>query len=111
MKLTGKVKIFISGNPDTDHGSLSRGTAKLLAGIDEFGSLNKAAKSIGMAYSKAWNLLNNLEENFQTTLVVRSGANGSHLTPQGKKLLECYYAIEKEAEELVEKRMKEAELI
>lgn len=106
-ELTSSVKIFISADPEKHHGSLSRGSAALLNGVREFGSLNKAAQSMNMAYSKAWTLINKLEDNFQTPFIVRAGANGSHLTSEGEKLLDSYYAIEKEAEELVIKRIEE----
>ncbi|MGI6104629.1 MAG: winged helix-turn-helix domain-containing protein [Raoultibacter sp.] len=108
--LTSSVKIFISADPEKQHGSLSRGTAALLRGVQEYGSLNKAAQSMGMAYSKAWGLINKLEDNFQFKFIVRAGANGSHLTDEGAKLLDSYYAIEKEAEELVRMRVSEITL-
>ena len=46
------------GNPETDSNSVfGRGIASLCLGVRETGSLNAAAKGMGMAYSKAWRII------------------------------------------------------
>lgn len=67
-----------------------RGIVQLLRGVQEYGSLNKATKAMGMAYSKAWRILNETEEEFGIKLLEREGAHGSNLTPECLKLLEVY---------------------
>ena len=67
-----------------------RGIVQLLRGVKEYGSLNKATKAMGMAYSKAWRILNETEDEFGIKLLDRDGAHGSYLTPECEKLLEIY---------------------
>lgn len=91
-------------NPGAESGSLfGRGIASLCLGVRESGSLNAAAKGMGMAYSKAWRIIKETESALDLQLLNRDGAHGSELTPEGDKLLDAYLAIEerlqKEAEE------------
>ena len=76
----------------------------------ESGSLNAAAKGMGMAYSKAWRIIKDTEAALDLQLLNRDGAHGSDLTEAGNKLLDTYLAIEeklqKEAEELFEAAFK-----
>ena len=88
LKPTIRLSIM---NPDAESGSLfGRGIASLCLGVRETGSLNAAAKGMGMAYSKAWRIIKDTEA--------------------GNKLLDTYLAIEeklqKEAEELFEAAFK-----
>lgn len=84
-------------NPDSDSGSVfGRGVAVLCRGVREKGSLNAAAKEMGMAYSKAWRIIKDTEDALGIELLVRNGAHGSHLTDEGNKILDTYFAIEKE---------------
>lgn len=71
------------------HG-FGRGIEQLLEGIDQHGSLNRAAKDMGMAYSKAWRIIKQAEEEFQTPLLERNGPHGSELTPEGRELFRRY---------------------
>lgn len=74
------------------------GIAALLRNVEKMGSLQKAAESMGMAYSKAWKMIRETERllNFQLTYRVIGGENGggSNLTPQGRLFLERYEAFE-----------------
>ncbi len=45
------------------NGEFGPGIASLLIGVEESGSLLKAAEGMGMAYSKAWKSLKKVEEN------------------------------------------------
>ena len=86
------------------------GIASLCLGVRETGSLNAAAKGMGMAYSKAWRIIKDTEAALDLQLLNRDGAHGSDLTEAGNKLLDTYLAIEeklqKEAEELFEAAFK-----
>ena len=89
-KLNASVKLSIR-NPRSKSDSLfGRGIAELCRGIRDLGSLNAAAKSMGMAYSKAWRIVKDTEEALGFPLLNRDGAHGSTLTPEGHKLLDAY---------------------
>lgn len=108
LKPTIRLSIM---NPDAESGSLfGRGIASLCLGVRETGSLNAAAKGMGMAYSKAWRIIKDTEAALDLQLLNRDGAHGSALTEAGNKLLDTYLAIEeklqKEAEELFEAAFK-----
>ena len=108
--LTPTIRLSIM-NPDAESGSLfGRGIASLCLGVRETGSLNAAAKGMGMAYSKAWRIIKDTEAALDLQLLNRDGAHGSDLTEAGNKLLDTYLAIEeklqKEAEELFEAAFK-----
>ena len=108
LKPTIRLSIM---NPDAESGSLfGRGIASLCLGVRETGSLNAAAKGMGMAYSKAWRIIKDTEAALDLQLLNRDGAHGSDLTEAGNKLFDTYLAIEeklqKEAEELFEAAFK-----
>lgn len=108
LKPTIRLSIM---NPDAESGSLfGRGIASLCLGVRETGSLNAAAKGMGMAYSKAWRIIKDTEAALDLQLLNRDGAHGSDLTEAGNKLLDTYLVIEeklqKEAEELFEAAFK-----
>lgn len=95
-------------NPRSESNSMfGRGVANLCLGVRTKGSLNAAAKEMGMAYSKAWRILKDTEAALGTQLLIRDGAHGSELTAEGNKLLDLYLSIEeklsKEAVKLYEK--------
>lgn len=60
------------------------------------GSLNKAAKNMGMAYSKAWRIMKQTEEAFGFNLINRDGAHGSTLTKEGTLLLSAFEQLERD---------------
>ena len=108
LKPTIRLSIM---NPDAESGSLfGRGIASLCLGVRETGSLNAAAKGMGMAYSKAWRIIKDTEAALDLQLLNRDGAHGSDLTEAGNKLLDTYLAseekLQKEAEELFEAAFK-----
>ena len=91
-------------NPNSNgHSEFGRGIASLCQGVRELGSLNAAAKSMGMAYSKAWRIIKETEEELGVELLSRDGAHGSSLTSEGEMLLDGYLKAEaylsREAEE------------
>ena len=97
--LTPSIRLSIK-NPDSESGSVfGRGIADLC----EKGSLNAAAKSIGMAYSKAWRIIKETEAALEIQLLNRDGAHGSSLTDEGNKLLDSYLEIAKRVQEAAEK--------
>lgn len=78
------------------------GTAMLLQGVREFHSLNRAAKEMHMAYSKAWKRLKETEEQLGYKLLERNGPKGSELTKEGEETLALFLAMERAAYKAVE---------
>ena len=70
------------------------GIAELLRNVEKEGSLQGAAQSMNMAYSKAWRIIKDTEETLDVQLLLRDGAHGSTLTEDGNRLLDAYLAIE-----------------
>ncbi len=70
------------------------GVAVLLKQVDTLHSLRAAAMSIGMAYSKAWTIIRNAQNQLGFKLLdsTTGGKNGggARLTPEGAALLEAY---------------------
>lgn len=91
--LDTSIRLTIS-NPDSDSNSMyGLGIANLCLGVRELGSLNAAAKKMGMAYSKAWRIIKDTESALGVELLIRDGAHGSELTEEGNKLLDTYFSI------------------
>ena len=85
-------------NPDTESNSVfGRGIASLCIGVRDTGSLNAAAKSMGMAYSKAWRIIKDTEAALDVQLLYRDGAHGSRLTEDCERVkLAAYQTIEEQ---------------
>lgn len=70
------------------------GVRRLLRLIDSDGSVKNACQSMGMSYSKAWKMINIMEEELGFEVIVRraggSAGGESYLTPEGKIFLEKY---------------------
>ena len=94
-------------NPDTESNSVfGRGIASLCIGVRDTGA---AAKSMGMAYSKAWRIIKDTEAALDVQLLYRDGAHGSRLTEDCEQILAAYQAIEEQlqaqAEDSFEKQV------
>jgi molybdate transport system regulatory protein len=79
------------------------GTFQLLRLIDETGSVQLACRRMGLSYSKAWKMLETLDEQLAFKVVERQqgGSHGgrSRITPKGKTLLNRYQAFTAECQE------------
>ena len=94
-------------NPASESGSVfGRGIANLCLGVREAGSLNAAAKGMGMAYSKAWRIIKETEAALGIQLLNRDGAHGSTLTEEGDALLDAYISIAAQLQKDAEKAFK-----
>ena len=78
------------------------GMVALLRAVEKTGSLQRAAHSMNMAYSKAWKMLRVAEKEWGFLLTDREtggrDGGGSTLTPQAKELMEAYLSFRRDAE-------------
>lgn len=94
-----KVTVKLLGNEK----AFGPGVAALLSGVDTYGSLQGAARSMGMSYSKAWTIIRNAEKiwGFSLTRRIAGGRHGgsSTLTAPARELLRRYDLLRRAAEE------------
>ena len=78
--------------------ALGPGKADLLEAIRATGSISAAARSMGMSYSRAWQLVDTMNRCFREPLVATAvgGARrgGATLTPLGAEALDRFRALE-----------------
>lgn len=100
MRLMYKIWLDYRGRAFGD------GPARLLTGVEQTGSLRKAAQELGMSYNKAWRILHAAEERLGFPLLDRnvggSLGGGSQLTPEARDLVARYQALADEASEVLE---------
>ena len=101
------VKLTINRPGAEVDSAFGPGVAALCRGVRETGSLNAAAKSMGMAYSKAWRIVKDTEAALGVQMLVRDGARGSYLTEEGAKLLDSYDQLSKVMQELSGQKFQE----
>jgi molybdate transport system regulatory protein len=91
-----------------NHGkAFGEGPYELLKRVDEIHSLHRAAKEMGMAYSKAWRLIGTMENKLGFLLIERKvgglSGGGSRVTSQGKELMKRYRHFQKDVNTSLEK--------
>lgn len=83
------------------------GPAELLQLVAETGSIAKAAKSMGMSYKKAWEMVTNMNIKSSRPLVIsyKGGQNGggAEITEAGKKIIAAYDKLAKQLDTIVAK--------
>lgn len=98
------MRLFLEGK------SFGPGPMRLLEGVERTGSLSKAAGNMGMAYSKAWKMIQGLEKEWGFPLLVKQagGAHGggSYLTEEGRDLLERYRSMLAEVHDTADAALK-----
>ena len=107
MPLSAHARLTISDDTRGLPGAFGGGCAALLEGVADEGSLNRAAKRMGMAYSKAWRIVREAEAHLDCELLTRDGARGSRLTPEGERALKGYRELQREIDELIARRLRE----
>lgn len=107
MPLSAHARLTISDDTRDLPGAFGGGCAALLEGVADEGSLNRAAKRMGMAYSKAWRIVREAEAHLGCELLTRDGARGSRLTPEGERALKGYRELQREVDELIARRLRE----
>ncbi|MBI5519513.1 MAG: LysR family transcriptional regulator [Desulfovibrio sp.] len=84
------------------------GRVQLLELVERLGSLNQAAKALGMSYRAAWGRIKRTEQALGEALLVKaSGRKGYELSDLSKALLKDFAAWHQEVEAFALKRAKE----
>jgi molybdate transport system regulatory protein len=82
-------------------GALGPGKIRLLELIHAHGSISEAGRAMSMSYRRAWLLVDNLNRSFRQPVVAKQTGGrrggGARLTAWGRRLVERYRAIERNA--------------
>lgn len=76
---------------------MAEGRMALLDAIAATGSINQAAKSMGMAYKSAWSKIRSTEAHLNTKIVHSDKSQGTRLTKAGYDLLNKYRALKQQS--------------
>lgn len=89
-----KSRIWIESE---NHVLLGEGRVQLLKAIETEGSLSKAAKTLGLSYKKAWQLIDSVNKSAKNPVTINStggkGGGGAELTDYGKQLIAVFDEI------------------
>ncbi|RQW85372.1 MAG: LysR family transcriptional regulator [Geobacter sp.] len=89
----------------TDMAFLGSDRIALLEKINEFGSISKAAKAVGVSYKTAWDTINAINDLSEKPLFIRvtggKSGGGTRLTEEGKDLIRTYRIIQEEHEKFL----------
>ena len=103
-----KLQLRILLNQDIAFGP---GKAELLEEIRRTGSISQAAKSMNMSYRRAWQLVETMNQSFQSGLVeTQKGGTqggGAKLTDLGESILSQFRQMEIKARDAIEQDFEE----
>lgn len=92
------TRIRLHIHVDDEH-SLGPGKVALLEAVREHGSISAAARSMGMAYRHAWELVDDVNRAFHSRVVetVSGGGagGGARVTPFGEEVIRRYRTMER----------------
>ena len=101
MKIGFKVWLDNNGKAFGD------GPYELLRRVEVTRSLHRAANQMSMSYSKAWRLIQTLEQRLGFALIERKvggqSGGGSQVTPRGKDLINHYEQFRRDVKKGLEK--------
>jgi molybdate transport system regulatory protein len=81
-----------------------QGRQELFRAVEACGSLNAAAKKLGMSYRAAWGRVRASEQRLGIPLIERgTHEKGGHLTLEARKLLDRYEKMEERVNDFIEK--------
>ena len=90
---------------------LGPGPVQLLQLIEDTGSINQAAKAMGMSYKKASELVSRLNSQAVTPLIITAAGGekggGSTISKEAKKLMEYHQSLRDRFLRFLEKETKE----
>jgi len=97
-----RMKIWI--DCDTGDSIFGEGQMHILETIREQGSINAAAKSLGMGYRSMWGRLRKMEKRLGKPLLIRhkGGADGGHsdLTPEAVEMIDKFKRLQQEISDI-----------
>jgi molybdate transport system regulatory protein len=103
MQLKGRL--WVEKNGET---FVSWGRVVLLQRIDETGSVSAAAKSMGMSFSHAWQLVESMNSLAKEPLVAKraggKGGGGAWLTSEGKQVVADFWVLVADFQKWIEKQ-------
>ena len=106
LEVRSKIWIETDGEP-----VFGRGRRFLLEAIDTHGSINQAAKEVGVSYRKALSHIQAMEQRLGISLVVRQAGGrhggGATLTPEAREFIKKFEAMEKGLREFVDTQFQE----
>ena len=92
-------------------GGLNERLFRLLAAIEKIGSINRAAKEVGLSYKGAWEMVeraNNLcPQVLVSTAIGGRHGGGTKLTATGRELLELFTRLQEEHRRFLESKNRE----
>jgi len=92
-----RARFWITGE---QQGYVGIGRIELLEHVERYGSINRAAKEMGMSYKKAWKLIEEMNQMSERPLVVKAqggrSGGGTSVTHEGEKLIAHFRELEKE---------------
>ena len=82
------------------------GPVELLQLIEETGSINQAAKKMGMSYKKAWEIVSRLNEKVGSPMVITATGGekggGSTISEEAKQMVEWYIGLREKFRKFME---------
>lgn len=92
-----------------NHKVFGEGPVIMLKKVDELGSLRQAALSMGMSYSKAWQMIDRIETHLQIPILTRTiggrKGGGSTITINARRLIQEYETIKSRIDKLIDAEM------
>jgi molybdate transport system regulatory protein len=88
---------------------IGAGRADLLRAIEDTGSINAAAKRLGMDYRRAWGLIDSMERRLKFRLVVRrrgGTGRGTALTDEARRLLSLFETFERRSQTAIDRQFR-----
>jgi len=86
------------------------GRVSLLEEIHKYGSITRAAKSLGMAYRHAWDLVDSMNHQskkpFVEVVAGGKGGGGAHVTEEGKKAIRLFRQFAKDFKVFLDREQK-----
>jgi molybdate transport system regulatory protein len=106
LQVRSKIWLEVDGEP-----VFGQGRDELLRLIRETGSINAAAKAMGIPYRKAWTYIDAMEKRLGFPLVhrLKGGAGGgeSSLTPQATAMLEKFNTLQQGMQAMIDNKFQE----
>ena len=94
-----------------DTAAIGPGKAQLIALIDSTGSISAAARAMGMSYSRAWQLVDELNASFKEPIVVTAiggkRGGGTGVTDYGRQVHALYAQMEDKASAAIRAGLKQ----